>query len=350
MTTRGPLFAALLALAGGCGANPELTRTVQELHVQVRELKGSVENLHVQMEGLDNRVTLLTDRLERVEISAGRAGSASPALPVIRLDREPERGATPASDEGAYAARDAEGSEADEPRAVDGEPSRASAWTGESGTLGVWEPGAPPLGRDEGLPQMPRKDARGKKATPAVAARPPKADPDVPADLATERRGPGDRAPSPDLGRDDPDRLAEPGDPVPRPKVDGRDPMALYKEGYRAVTTGSRAEGRELLFSFLLKFPRHELADNALYWIGESYYAEEAFSDALRYFQRIIDEYPDSNKVPDAMVKAAITLQRSGEPDQAKFLMKQVVKVYPGTQSAEVARQKLAEWTEGSQP
>jgi len=320
------MLLAVLGIVAGCGANQELTRSVQELHLQVRELKGSVENLHVQMESLDNRVTLLADRLERVEISAGRAGAATPDLPLIRLEREPERGAAPGSDDPV--------SEAEDPAVIpDRDTSPPSAWSGESGTLGVWEPGAPKLGRDEGLPSMPKKEARAKK--PAAV------NPDVPSDLATVKRSPGDGPPPIDV---------EPGSAVPRPRVDGKDPMALYKEGYRAVTAGSQAEGRELLFSFLLKYPKHELADNALYWIGESYYAEEGFSDALRYFQRILDEYPDSNKVPDAMVKAAITLQRIGEPDQGRFLLNQVIKVYPGTQSAEVARQKLADWTEGSQP
>lgn len=334
MMTRGPMLLALLGSVVGCGANQELTRNVQALHVQVRELKGSVENMHVQMESLDNRVTLLADRLERVEISAGRAGAATPDLPLIRLEREPERGAAPGSDDTYAAPRYLEGGESDDRAGGDDrEGSAPSAWSGESGTLGVWEPGAPKLGRDEGLPSMPRKEAR--------ATKPAAVNPDVPPDLTTVRRSPTDRPPLVDI---------DPGDAVPRPKVDGKDPMALYKEGYRAVTAGSAAEGRELLFSFLLKYPKHELADNALYWIGESYYAEEGFSDALRYFQRIIDEYPDSNKVPDAMVKAAVTLQRIGEPDQGRFLLNQVIKVYPGTQSAEVARQKLAEWTEGSQP
>jgi tol-pal system protein YbgF len=300
------------------------------------------------MEGVDNRVTLVTDRLERVEISAGRAGAATPELPIIRLDRGPDRGAPPPSDDGLYVSREAESTEADAaPGGSEPESSRPSAWTGDSGTLGVWEPGAPPLGREEGLASMPKKSSRAKKAAPATGLAASQAEGDVPADLATERRTPGGRIAT--NGNAGPDPV-DPGEPVPRSRFDGRDPMAQYKEGYRAVTTGSRAEGRELLFSFLLKYPRHELADNAMYWIGESYYAEESFSDALRYFQRILDEYPDSNKVPDAMVKAAITLQRAGELDQGRFLLNQVIKVYPGTQSAEVARQKLAEWTEGSPP
>jgi tol-pal system protein YbgF len=325
MTIRGSMLLALLGLAAGCGANQELTRTVQQMNVQVREMKGSVENLHVQLEGLDNRVTLLTDRLERAEMAAGRAGAASPELPLIRLERDLEHGAPPTAYDAPY--------EIDEPPAG-GERagSSSSSWTGDSGTLGVWEPGAPPAGLGSSATSPQKKGAGAAKG--AVV------DPEVPRDLTTFRRSPGDSAPPDD----------EPGTPVPRPTVDGRDPMALYKEGYRAVTAGSQAEGRELLFSFLLKYPRHELADNALYWIGESYYAEESFSDALRYFQRILDEYPTANKVPDAMVKAAVTLQRVGEPDQGRFLLNQVIKVYPGTQSAEVARQKLAEWTEGSRP
>jgi tol-pal system protein YbgF len=325
MTIRGSMLLALLGLAAGCGANQELTRTVQQLNVQVREMKGSVENLHVQLEGLDNRVTLLTDRLERAEMAAGRAGAAAPQVPLIHLERDLERGVPPSADDAPY--------ELDEPLSTSERAGASpSSWTGDSGTLGVWEPGGPKVGPGSAAASPPKKGSGPAKSAAA--------DPDVPSDLATVRRTPTDREAPDD----------EPGTLVARPTVDGRDPMALYKEGYRAVTAGSQAEGRELLFSFLLKFPRHELADNALYWIGESYYAEESFSDALRYFQRILDEYPGANKVPDAMVKAAVTLQRVGEPDQGRFLLNQVIKVYPGTQSAEVARQKLAEWTEGSRP
>jgi len=287
------VFAASVLLSA-CGANQELARGMQDLRLQVIELKGSVENLHVQLEELDNRVLLLKDRVERVELSSGRGG-ALPALPVVRLgaDRAPAPEPEP------------------EPEPA---PSGPSRWTGTSGTVSTWEPEEPPLGRDEGLPAMPRRG----EASPAAEASKPAPAP-VPA-LASA---------------------------APAARRGGDDPMTLYKDGYKAVMAGAHEEGRQTLFTFLLRHADHDLADNALYWIGESYYGEKDFANAIRYFQRIIDEHPGGNKVPDAMVKAALSLQRLGEGGQGRFLLEQVIRVFPGSQAAGVARQKLIEWDGG---
>jgi len=315
------LAPALLA----CGGNQEVARSLKEVNLRLVDLKGSVENLQARLDDAENKQILLEDRVEKLQM--GQRSLGLPAdLPVVRVEQPapdferatsggPAVSAAPVAPEeqppSKAAPRAKVKAKAMEPEPRDDPPAAESEWTGESGVVGVWKPRAkadsPPGGGSILL-------------EPAVMPA-PKVVPELPVETV----------------------LPEGARPVSVVRGDG--PMDLYKAGYKAIVSGSNEEGRQGLFSFLLKYPKHELADNALYWIGESYYAQQSWSDAIRYFQRVIDEYPECNKVPDAMVKAALTLNKVGEPDQARFLLAQVVKVYPGTPPAAVARKRLDEWS-----
>ena len=52
-----------------------------------------------------------------------------------------------------------------------------------------------------------------------------------------------------------------------------------------------------------MSYPDSPLADNAQYWLGEAYYVNKSFPEALAAFQRVVDKYPQSRKLPDAMLK-----------------------------------------------
>ena len=60
---------------------------------------------------------------------------------------------------------------------------------------------------------------------------------------------------------------------------------------------------RQRFKQFLVTFPDSELADNAQYWLAESYYASQQFEQALADFEVVINDYPRSRKVPDALLK-----------------------------------------------
>ena len=65
-----------------------------------------------------------------------------------------------------------------------------------------------------------------------------------------------------------------------------------------------RYEPAALAFQqFLVSFPDSQLADNAQYWLAESFYVTDQFDDALTQFSVVINQYPDSRKVPDALLK-----------------------------------------------
>ena len=86
--------------------------------------------------------------------------------------------------------------------------------------------------------------------------------------------------------------------------------------------------------------PASALADNAQYWIGESYYGMNNYSKALEAFQKVFD-FPKSNKLADSHYKIGLCHEKLGNTDAAGEEFRAVVQQYPGTSAASLASQKL---------
>ena len=92
---------------------------------------------------------------------------------------------------------------------------------------------------------------------------------------------------------------------------------------------------------FLLAFPDSELVGNAQYWLAESYYASNDFEQALSDFQVVIDDYPRSSKVPDALLKTGFCNYNLQRWDAARTTLTRVQADYPETTAARLAGQYL---------
>jgi tol-pal system protein YbgF len=99
--------------------------------------------------------------------------------------------------------------------------------------------------------------------------------------------------------------------------------------------------GRELMESFLKRYPEHDLAVNAAYWIGETYYAEKNYEQAILQFEEIIQKYGDHPKVASAMLKQALAFESTGDQATARLLLQRVIERYPLSDEAGKAKQKL---------
>jgi tol-pal system protein YbgF len=131
------------------------------------------------------------------------------------------------------------------------------------------------------------------------------------------------------------------------PKVatrsDGSD--AAARDDYRAaidlVRSGQTQEAIGALRGFLKRYPRHEYADNAQYWLGEAFYAANQYQHALVEFRATIETYPRGNKVPDALLKVGYCYQALGQPEKARAVLEQVVNLYPKSEPAALAARRL---------
>jgi tol-pal system protein YbgF len=92
---------------------------------------------------------------------------------------------------------------------------------------------------------------------------------------------------------------------------------------------------------FLVSYPESELADNAQYWLAESYYVTQQFEQALTSFKTVIDVHPRSRKVPDALLKMGYCSYELERWNDARSALARVQADYPETTAARLAEQRL---------
>jgi len=118
-------------------------------------------------------------------------------------------------------------------------------------------------------------------------------------------------------------------------------PEALYQKALDAHRGGDPVKGRELLTRFLQQNPKHELAANAQYWVGETYYSEKNYEQAILAFQDVIKNYPGKEKIPAAMLKQGMAFADLGDAKSARFVYGKLKEDFPKTEEAKQAAEKL---------
>ncbi|HUP50089.1 MAG TPA: tol-pal system protein YbgF [Thermoanaerobaculia bacterium] len=147
-------------------------------------------------------------------------------------------------------------------------------------------------------------------------------------------------------------RPASPAPATPPPAVATRGatpPSALRSadlaEQYRSAMMlfGARrlAEARAAFQQVFDADPAGDLADNALFWIGESYYGAGDYPNAISYYRRVSTEYGDQNKAPDAVYKLALAYSRTGDLVLARQTFQEVISRYPYSTAAAAARAQI---------
>ncbi len=119
------------------------------------------------------------------------------------------------------------------------------------------------------------------------------------------------------------------------------DPANDYRVAVELVKSGPEDQAVAALRAFLQKYPRHDYADNAQYWLGEAFYASKDYQQALVEFRTVIEVYPRGNKVPDALLKVGYCYGALGQAEKSRAVLEQVVNLYPKTEPAALAAKRL---------
>jgi tol-pal system protein YbgF len=131
-----------------------------------------------------------------------------------------------------------------------------------------------------------------------------------------------------------------PGGQMPSP---GSDPQALYQAAYGDYVRGNYDLAMLGFQQYVEAFADTELADNAAYWIGECYYRQGKFRQAVQEFENVLARYPRSDKSASAWLKKGYAYLELGERAQGVVQLQHVVREYPGSDEANLARQRLHE-------
>ena len=84
-----------------------------------------------------------------------------------------------------------------------------------------------------------------------------------------------------------------------------------------------------------------DLADNALYWIGETWFVQARYHEAIDVYRRIAAEYGEQNKAPDALLKMGLAYAKLGDLDMARSTLVSLTERYPYSTPAATARHEL---------
>lgn len=120
-------------------------------------------------------------------------------------------------------------------------------------------------------------------------------------------------------------------------------PEEAYKRAYDQFIKGDIGNAKEGFKKFLEAYPKSKLAENAHYWLGECYFAEKKYEEAILEFDEVIKKYPKGNKVPDALYRQGLAFLEMKDTINAKLILREVIKRFPNSDQANRARKKLQE-------
>jgi len=118
-------------------------------------------------------------------------------------------------------------------------------------------------------------------------------------------------------------------------------PEELYRTAYEDYMRGNYDLAAQGFREYLRRFPDTDLADNALYWVGECLDAQDKVEEALAIFTQVLDDYPTSDKAAAAQLKKGLLYLKLGDKGQGVLNLQYVVYEHPGTKEADLARERL---------
>jgi len=116
---------------------------------------------------------------------------------------------------------------------------------------------------------------------------------------------------------------------------------AAYDQAFQALKELRYADAAEAFQAFRDQYPGSDYADNAQYWLGESYYVTKNFDIALEAFRDLLADFPDSPKAPDALLKIGYTHYELEQWDEARSALTQVQEQYPDSTLSRLAENRL---------
>lgn len=135
-------------------------------------------------------------------------------------------------------------------------------------------------------------------------------------------------------------RTTAPAAAAPAPKPASESDV-LYDAGMQLFDDGKYAAARKTFTEYLKKFPKSQQADNAQFWIAETYYREKWLEKAILEYQKVIEDYPSGNKVPASLLKQALAFADLGDKSNAKLILQELIAKYPKSNEAKIAKDRI---------
>ncbi|MGE3774355.1 MAG: tol-pal system protein YbgF [Gammaproteobacteria bacterium] len=310
----------------------DLLNEVERLKQENQSLRGQLENLGYEIEQLKkSQTSVYTDldrRLQAVEgggVAADGGSAGQGTLPML----------APAPGD-----------------AVAGTPAPQSALQVETETAGM----APPADADVGLGAAPPADGAAALDTEPMPGPAPEEAPldangaplppvKTPSQAGVQPIQPT-LAPAPLPGREAAG-VTNPGEVAPplaqTPTLDDASSEAAYRDAFALLRAGEYDRAVAAFNDFQAKYPQSQYGDNAQYWLAEAHYAKRDYAAAVTEYEKMLANYPQSRKLSHAMLKIGYSYDSLGQAQEARTVLEDLRKRFPGSAAARLAEERLGQ-------
>ncbi len=125
----------------------------------------------------------------------------------------------------------------------------------------------------------------------------------------------------------------------------GMTAQTLYDGARQAKAAGQLDLALQQFNDYLRYYGQTDLAPNAQFYIGETYYSQQKYDDAIQAFDSVLEKYPEGTKTLDAMYMKGMALARKGDRTAATAEFRALVKQSPSSEQAAKARDQLKRLT-----
>ena len=115
----------------------------------------------------------------------------------------------------------------------------------------------------------------------------------------------------------------------------------LYSNGLRDIQSGKYELARSEFEDYLKYYGKTDLASNAQFYIGELYYRQKKYTEAIGEYDKVINNYPKSFKLAPARLHRATAMLALGQKSSGIRELREITKLFPGSEEARYARAQL---------
>lgn len=127
----------------------------------------------------------------------------------------------------------------------------------------------------------------------------------------------------------------------PPASIAGLSPTRMFETARSDYFQGQYSVALVGFDQFLKAFPRSEMADDAQFMIGETYSAQRQWAPAITAYNQVIQNYPGTNSVADALYKRALAEEGAGQLEAARASFELAVKQFPESDAGRLSKQNL---------
>lgn len=121
----------------------------------------------------------------------------------------------------------------------------------------------------------------------------------------------------------------------------GANAQAAYQDAFNLLKSGKHDQALVAFKNYLSQYPKSEFAHNAQYWLGEINFVNRNYKDAIQEFQKVVSLYPESTKIPDALLKQGYSYYEIKEWDHAKKVLQDIKNRFQQSTAANLADKRL---------